>query len=50
MWDVDVLKEEVVRVYRASDLEQLQICDRGEVAEGEPALLGWVMAVKDLFI
>jgi len=50
VWDVDVLREEVVRVYRYSNLEQPQIYHRGDVAEAEPALPGWVMAVDDLFV
>jgi Uma2 family endonuclease len=50
VWDVDVLKEEVVRVYRASNPEQPQVYHRGEVAEAEPAVPGWVMAVDDLFV
>jgi len=50
VWDVDVLKEEVVRVYRASNPEQPQVYHRSEVAEAEPAVPGWVMAVDDLFV
>ncbi len=50
VWDVDVLRDEVVRVYCASNPEQPQIYHRGDVAEAEPALSGWVMAVDDLFI
>jgi Uma2 family endonuclease len=50
VWDVDVIKEEVVRVYRASNSEQPQVYQRGEVAEAEPAVPGWVMAVDDLFV
>lgn len=49
VWDVDVLKEEVVRVYRVSNPQQPQY-HRGEVAEAEPAVPGWVMAVDDLFV
>jgi Uma2 family endonuclease len=49
VWDVDVLKEEVIRVYRASNPEQPQVYRRGEVAEAEPALPGWLMAVDNLF-
>lgn len=49
VWDVDVLKEEVVRVYRASDSENPTVYRRGEVAEAEPAVPGWGMAVDDLF-
>lgn len=50
VWDVDVLKVEVVRVYRVSNPEQPQVYCRGEVAEAEPAVPGWVMAVDDLFV
>jgi Uma2 family endonuclease len=50
VWDVDVLKEGVVRVYRADRPEQAQVYRRGEVAEAEPAVPGWTMAVEDLFI
>jgi Uma2 family endonuclease len=50
VWDVDVLQEEIVRVYRASNSDQPQIYHRGEVAEAEPAVPGWVMAVDDLFV
>jgi Uma2 family endonuclease len=49
VWDVDVLKEEVVKVYRASDPSQATTYRRGEIAEAEPALPGWTMAVDDLF-
>ncbi|HVF57554.1 MAG TPA: Uma2 family endonuclease [Pyrinomonadaceae bacterium] len=50
VWDVDVLKEKLVRVYRASEPERAQIYRRGEVAEAEPAVPGWTMPVDDLFI
>jgi Uma2 family endonuclease len=50
VWDVDVLKEEVVRVNRSSNPEQPQVYYRGEVAEAKPAVPGWVMAVEDLFV
>jgi Uma2 family endonuclease len=49
LWDVDVLKEQVVRVYRASDPTMPTMYRRGEVAEAEPALPGWSMPVEDLF-
>ena len=49
VWDVDVLREQVVRVYRASDRERPAIYRRGEVAEAEPAVPGWSMPVDDLF-
>jgi len=49
VWDVDVLKEMVVRVYRADDPHHPKVYGRGEVAEAEPALPGWTMSVDDLF-
>ncbi len=50
VWDVDVLRDQVVRVYRASEPEHPTIYRRGEVAEAEPAVSGWSMPVNDLFI
>ena len=50
VWDVDVLKDEVVRVYRHSDTSDSAIYRRGESAEAEPALPGWAMPVDDLFV
>jgi len=49
VWDVDVLKTEVVRVYRASEPGSPKVYHRGEVAEAEPAVPGWTMAVDELF-
>lgn len=49
VWDVDVLKEMVVRVYRADDPQHPKVYGRGEAAEAEPALPGWTMPVDDLF-
>jgi Uma2 family endonuclease len=49
VWDVDLLSDDVVRVYRASDPESAKIYHRGEVAEAEPAVPGWNIAVDDLF-
>jgi Uma2 family endonuclease len=49
VWDVDLLSEDVVRVYRASDPEAPTIYRRGEIAEAEPAVPGWAMPVDDLF-
>lgn len=49
VWDVDVLREEVVRVYRATAREDAVVYARGEIAEAEPALPGWSMPVDDLF-
>lgn len=48
VWDVDVLRERVVRVYRAEDPDVPTVYRRGDVAEAEPALPGWTMPVEDL--
>ena len=49
VWDVDLLSDDVVRVYRASEPETAKIFRKGQVAEAEPAVPGWTMAVDDLF-
>ncbi len=49
VWDVDVLQDEVVRVYRFDNPDHPAVYRRGEVAEAEPAVPGWSMAVDDLF-
>lgn len=49
VWDVDVLREQAVRVYRASNPATPTLCARGESADAEPALPGWSMPVDDLF-
>ncbi len=49
VWDVDVLRQEVVRVYRASDPDNPTVYRRGQLAEAEPAVPGWGMPVEDLF-
>ena len=48
-WDVDVLRDQSVRVYRANDPATPTVYRRGEVADAEPALPGWSMPVDDLF-
>jgi Uma2 family endonuclease len=49
VWDVDVLRDEVVRVYRASDSGEPVVYHRGEVGDAEPAVPGWQMPVEELF-
>jgi Uma2 family endonuclease len=49
VWDVDLLTEQSVRVYRASDPSIAIIYRRGQHAEAEPALPGWSMPVDSLF-
>ena len=48
VWDVDLLSEDVVRVYRASDPKRATIYRQGEEAEAEPAVPGWTMMVDEL--
>jgi len=49
VWDVDVLREEVVRSYAAERPEHPGVFRRGETADAAPALNGWSMPVDDLF-
>jgi Uma2 family endonuclease len=49
VWDVDLLSEDVVRVYRADDQGIPTIYRKGDMAEAEPVLPGWKMPVDDLF-
>ena len=49
VWDVDLLSDDIVRVYRASDPQHATIYRRGQAAEAEPAVPGWTMPVDDLF-
>jgi Uma2 family endonuclease len=50
VWDVDLLSETPVCVFRANDPENPKLCRRGELAEAEPALSGWTMPVDALFV
>ena len=49
VWDVDLLGEDVVRVYRADEPDAPAIYRRGDIAEAEPAVPGWRMNVNELF-
>ena len=49
VWDVDLLNDEVVRVYRSTEPENAKIYRKGQIAEAEPAVPGWTMPVDDLF-
>jgi Uma2 family endonuclease len=50
VWDVDLLSENVVRVYRSTAPATPTIYRRGQRAEAEPAVPGWTMPVDDLFL
>lgn len=47
VWDVDLLSRDVVRVYRAAAPEQPTIYRPGDIAEAEPAVPGWTVAVNE---
>lgn len=49
VWDVDLLGDDVVRVYRASDPDHPTIYRRDDIAEAEPAVPGWRFPVDELF-
>ena len=49
VWDVDLLSENVIKSYKASDPDNPVILRRGEMADAEPAVPGWRMPVDDLF-
>jgi Uma2 family endonuclease len=49
VWDVDLLNDDVVRVYRAEAPDQPAVYRRGERAEAEPAVPGWRFPVDELF-
>ena len=49
VWDVDLLSDDVVKVYRASDPDNPKLYRRGEVAGAEPAVPSWRMSVDELF-
>jgi Uma2 family endonuclease len=49
VWDVDLLSEDVITVYRANDPNNPTIYRRGDIAEAEPAVPDWRMPVDDLF-
>jgi len=50
VWDVDVLRDQVIRCYRADDPDTPKVFHCGEIADAEPALPGWSMPVDDLFV
>ncbi|CAN5726781.1 hypothetical protein BH20ACI4_BH20ACI4_00940 [soil metagenome] len=49
VWDVDLLSQDVVKVFRADNPDNPTVYVRGEIAEAEPAVPGWQMPVDDLF-
>ena len=49
VWDVDLLGDDVVRVYRTADTTTPIVYRRGQAADAEPAVPGWSLPVEDLF-
>jgi Uma2 family endonuclease len=49
VWDVDVLRDEVVRKFVAENPDNPVTFKREEIADAEPALPGWTMLVEDIF-
>jgi Uma2 family endonuclease len=49
VWDVDLLSQDIIKSYKASDPDHPVIFRRGDIAEAEPAVPGWRMAVDELF-
>jgi Uma2 family endonuclease len=47
VWDVDVLRENLVRVYSANEPNKPTVYHAGEFAEAELAISDWEMAVDD---
>lgn len=48
VWDVDLLSDDVIKSYKASDPDHPVIFRRGEIADAEPAVPGWRMPVDEL--
>ena len=49
VWDVDLLSADVVKVYRTSDPNTPTVYRREDIAEAEPAVPGWRLAVDELY-
>jgi Uma2 family endonuclease len=49
VWDVDLLSDDIIRVYRDKSPESPTIYHRGEMAEAKPAVPGWKFSVDELF-
>jgi Uma2 family endonuclease len=49
VWDVDVLREKVIRAYRPDNRRRATVYRRGEIADAEPAVPGWRFPVDELF-
>ena len=50
VWDVDLMSDDVIKVYRHTAPDSPIVYRRGEMAEAEPAVPGWQMPVDELFL
>ena len=50
VWDVNLLSEDVVKLYSIYSPAVSRIFRRGDIADAEPGLSGWSMPVDDLFV
>lgn len=48
VWDVDLLSQEIVKVYRVGNPDVPTIYRAGDFAEAEPAVPGWTMPVNEM--
>ncbi len=48
VWDVDLIGDDVVRIFRATTPDTPAIRRAGEIADAEPAVPGWTFAVDAL--
>ena len=48
VWEVDVLREKLVCVYRAADSGNAKVYAADDAAEAEPALPGWTLPVSEI--
>ncbi|MGL4610043.1 MAG: Uma2 family endonuclease [Trueperaceae bacterium] len=49
VWDVNLLADEVIKAYWASEPDKPILFCKAELAHAEPALTGWHFTVNDLF-
>ncbi|CAN5458066.1 hypothetical protein BH18ACI1_BH18ACI1_09160 [soil metagenome] len=49
VWDVDLLSDEVIKSFHGDNPDNPKVFRRGDVANAEPVLPKWKMAVNELF-
>jgi Uma2 family endonuclease len=49
VWDVDVLREKLIRAYHSNNPGRATVYRPGDVADAEPAVPGWRFTVDELF-